>query len=701
MGGSIKSYLINVVSYFPKIRDVMNFTMVSKNCLKIMNELKINPLFEEEHHLCSFLQFFSIDTIQFVDTMTLTTKQILLNAKYIKYPNIDELIDDNNLIPFELEQISSKITHLKLNYCDEYTLNGSSIFVQYSKHFNNLFHLEGDTEMIVKFFDNYLSNTTHINIHVPSTIILTSFKQHGIEITDKFIRMVNHIKSLLTPFKQSTLFIIADVHPTQTKYIQSLDSINYSYQTLTFNGCQYKKNHLSPSEGILNVVGITNYNDINSVIKQSLVISIRLLNIEYTSNITEWVLPSCVSKLTLIKAGKKPKQNSFNDSSESDSDTSDDIEYEQQLLDLNYTFPIDISSIIELNIEGSVNLYLEKDLTHLKQLRIERSRNIIIKNIESLEVLQVFYSEEITLHISSTQLQLMNLRNNISFEIIGNIDSIKQLYQVSCNKMIYPFTSFIGKTIHIEDSKNTEFRKSTNPQSPFDFLSISIQDFNQLIEKVLDYPSETSLKTQLFENECYFKPHMFIPFSNKVVVNGTSITKQKGFDPTSIDLVFSSLFYNSCDDVKSMRIQTDVGVIELPDLIHYIEITVHDACLMAFGLVDGNVYNMEDGNHIGWEDGSIGYHADDGNLFIEDGEGNTYGKAYGINKETNVIGCGHIKHSNLVFFTCNGKKFNSIEWNSECGYAAISIESPITIDVNYGNSPFKFDLVKEIQQFGL
>ncbi|XP_052075980.1 SPRY domain-containing protein 3-like [Mytilus californianus] len=65
----------------------------------------------------------------------------------------------------------------------------------------------------------------------------------------------------------------------------------------------------------------------------------------------------------------------------------------------------------------------------------------------------------------------------------------------------------------------------------------------------------------------------------------------------------------------------------------------------------------------GWKSGSIGFHADDGSIFIETGYGDPYGPVWNVG---DMIGCGiHLpsetnspKKSSKVdfFFTYNGKK---------------------------------------------
>ncbi|XP_071124196.1 SPRY domain-containing protein 3-like [Mytilus edulis] len=61
-------------------------------------------------------------------------------------------------------------------------------------------------------------------------------------------------------------------------------------------------------------------------------------------------------------------------------------------------------------------------------------------------------------------------------------------------------------------------------------------------------------------------------------------------------------------------------------------------------------------DHPGWRLGSIGFHADDGRIYIEDGRGFPYGPVWNVG---DIIGCGATLKSPYrvdIFFTYNGKK---------------------------------------------
>ena len=124
--------------------------------------------------------------------------------------------------------------------------------------------------------------------------------------------------------------------------------------------------------------------------------------------------------------------------------------------------------------------------------------------------------------------------------------------------------------------------------------------------------------------------------------------------------------------------------------------------IKGFGL-KMNKLDVQNGDvHVGWTPDSIGYHSDDGYVFIGNGQGKKYGKAYGSDKNGhNVVGCGIDLVNMKAFFTFNGKRLKDIDLNNMkmtflC--AVIVVEQFGELTINYGDTPFTFDLLSAINE---
>ncbi|KAL7716294.1 hypothetical protein QTN25_006285 [Entamoeba marina] len=118
--------------------------------------------------------------------------------------------------------------------------------------------------------------------------------------------------------------------------------------------------------------------------------------------------------------------------------------------------------------------------------------------------------------------------------------------------------------------------------------------------------------------------------------------------------------------------------------------------VISIGFVQNPNYPSK--NEIGWREHSIGYHSDDGKLFYHTGFGPNFGRPFGDN---DIIGCGFIPHKHAVFFTLNGKKVRDyIHVEEDLFYPAVGMRSVYAARFNFGERPFKFDLLQETLQIG-
>lgn len=112
---------------------------------------------------------------------------------------------------------------------------------------------------------------------------------------------------------------------------------------------------------------------------------------------------------------------------------------------------------------------------------------------------------------------------------------------------------------------------------------------------------------------------------------------------------------------------------------------------MAIGLI-GKDFNVN--NKIpGWETNSIGYHSDDGNIFVSKTQGDPYGPTF---NSGDFVGCCVDFINKIVFFTKNGEILKNVifEVNYELFPAVGMRKNNQSIVANFGCRNFVFDFKK-------
>lgn len=93
----------------------------------------------------------------------------------------------------------------------------------------------------------------------------------------------------------------------------------------------------------------------------------------------------------------------------------------------------------------------------------------------------------------------------------------------------------------------------------------------------------------------------------------------------------------------------------------------------------------------GWEEGSFGYHSDDGNKY-QDGKNEIFGPSFGTH---DVIGCGIDLITNTIFYTKNGFYLGTAFQLGDSSvdlFPCVALSGPDQkIFVNFGDCPFLFD----------
>ncbi|KAJ8327296.1 hypothetical protein QVD99_008150 [Batrachochytrium dendrobatidis] len=133
--------------------------------------------------------------------------------------------------------------------------------------------------------------------------------------------------------------------------------------------------------------------------------------------------------------------------------------------------------------------------------------------------------------------------------------------------------------------------------------------------------------------------------------------------------------------------------------IYYFEIAVTSKGRDGYIGIGFSTSTFELSRLPGWDDLSWGYHGDDGNIFSGAGSGKSYGPTYTTG---DIVGC-CINFMNMTaLFTKNGimlgVAFQNILRDKKPGlklYPSIGLRTPgEVIEANFGQRPFKFDIVQ-------
>eukprot|EP00026_Physarum_polycephalum_P010606 Phypoly_transcript_10773.p1 GENE.Phypoly_transcript_10773~~Phypoly_transcript_10773.p1 ORF type:complete len:355 (+),score=37.65 Phypoly_transcript_10773:139-1203(+) len=89
----------------------------------------------------------------------------------------------------------------------------------------------------------------------------------------------------------------------------------------------------------------------------------------------------------------------------------------------------------------------------------------------------------------------------------------------------------------------------------------------------------------------------------------------------------------------------------------------------------------------GWLPGSYGYHSDDGNAFLENGQGEPYGPPFATG---DVVGCG-LTLDNKLYFTKNGQNLGTAFTLPRIKVFPIIGLDKASISTNFGHSPFLYN----------
>ncbi|KAL7712045.1 B30.2/SPRY domain-containing protein [Entamoeba marina] len=641
---------MKVSLHFYSFEDVLNFMMVCKKAEDVIRSLKVNPFFGNYPSLQKFMKHFKISTLQYFKTNTFSPSSCA-NIKWIRSPLWNDLKEEDEEIA---RQLLPKVTLLSLYHSltDPNRSRGNNFFIKEATHFTNLQKIEGAIELLLEFFTNYTEKGEMVYVNFPKRIKIETSKGYAISFNKEFFNQMKQLLSYIPNKGLTTIDVVVYKNPPEEdkdllKELLQSQRVNYHYRVIGSNQTTLYENCLCCYDGKTFVDGHINGDRFNDVFEKSYTTSCVIRRLSYDKEASIWNIPNCITNIEI-----------------------DGIRHMEFLFVNNFkTFNANVSMIQQLSIKEINNLNIPFPFINIVKIKVEKSSNC--KFI-----------------LNSSKLEHISLKDVTNCLFVNSIDSVKEIVISKVTNCVLPYITFENRSIHIEDSNNLYFvtnmtkKKNReiveNVRSPLEFMEIGLSDFNKLITDCLLYPSKVDFKTLLTKSSI-FKMRTFHPQTNRVKVEGNVIQRIIPQSEKGVDLVVSSKFYVENDNLMYRTF-----------------------CFISVGCIDSISYEFKENMHVGWNRGSIGYHSDDGALFISDGINSieNYGKAYGEkNGEKNVVGCGYNTITNEVFFTVNGTKLQPKKIDYKNISAAIGLGKFDPITINYGDSPFVFDYYGEMEKY--
>ncbi|KAL7713317.1 B30.2/SPRY domain-containing protein [Entamoeba marina] len=639
-------FLMKVSLHLPTFEDVINFLMVCKKAEDAIKSLKVNPFFRNTPSLQKFMKHFEVETIKSWDDLKKEDEEIA-------------------------KKLLSKVTVLDLSYSfgNSNRNKVNNFFIKEAIQFTNLQKIEGAIELLIEFFEIYTQKGEMMYLNFPKRIEINTTENYAITFHQQFFDQMELLLSYIPNNGLTTIDVIVYKNPSENNK-DLLKELLHPNQIRSYEDC------LCCDNGKVLVDEHVNGDRFNDVLEKSYTTTCVIRKFSDGKTTPIWNVPECISKIEIYGNGYvgsfgliKPK-----------------------------IFNSNVSMIQELSLKEVENVNFPFPFTNLVKIKVEKSSNC-------------------RFILNSQKLEYISLRDVHNCLFVNSIDSVKEIVISKLTNCVLPFISFKNRLIHIEDSNDLCFGKKKinvfkgssydnekedqeiveNIQSPLEFMGIELNDFNKLIIDCLIYPSEVNLKTLLTKSSI-FKMRAFQPQTRRVKVDGNVIQRVIPQGEDGVDLVVSSKFYVKNDGLMVVNPKKPESLI--PATIRYFEVTVQNYCYISIGLIDSTRYQFHENKQVGWDKYSIGYHSDDGALFIETGTNpiQKYGKAYGEkNGEKNVVGCGYNTITEEVFYTINGTKLQHIKVSYENMSAAIGLNNFDSVTINYGDNPFVFDHYSEME----
>ncbi|EKE39165.1 SPRY domain containing protein [Entamoeba nuttalli P19] len=711
---------MKVVLHLSRFEDIVEFIFINKKCADTIKALKVNPPFNDELALKKFFKFFTPETL---DRPYLTTDISIYNKVKCIRDVIISIFCRLNAPHKQIIPLLSKIVSIRLDTPSVYENKPITIdfFIKHATKFINLQCISGDLKLLVNFFKNYSYNGTNKSANYPKKIIINNYEDQPLILSNSTVKLINKLKSYLRLSDEIQIIIITYSHPSNPEFLKCLTGVTYCYCVVTPQQCIPKEENLCVLQGNFILEETTDGKRFEHLLQKAYVQSIQFNNIR--SITTHWDIPNFIKTLIIYEMDLRENQNESNDSQEEDDINDDDVQ-----IDYFLKTPF----LEELCLSRCSNVSYHLNTFTIKKVTINDCFNISLQDSDispfpHLNKISICGSDKLFIGITNTVMETLSIESSSYCVIKGSIDCCHRVNINNLYKCVVPCINFLKSNIHIEgciktffsstktlnditisvdddddDESNKEINTisedDTERNNPLSFKGISYKDLNCLMYNTFNYPCD-NIQNYLKDLLTFYKPRKFNVQTDRIELIDNSIKRLIPVYGENFDALVSDRFVLP-EDKRKMRIMTQSGIVESEALIHYYEIEVYGYCLLSLGLCyDQNCIFNFDEQHVGWSEGSIGYHSDDGYIYNGDSNGNPYGPAYGTQKNGhNIIGCGYDTISKSVFFTFNGEKLKSIKMDDTIPISAvIVVEMFNKITINYGDTPFKFDLLEEIK----
>lgn len=515
-------YLMNVLLYFPTFRDVLHFIKINKKCHSCVNSLKVNPKFQNEKSILSFLRHFQPDTINFNSIPTKMNRTLfdIIENHLIRNPNFSIPEDEYAEYETSLIKIFENITILNLfeqndvkmipnpnNPLDSFVAdyikskieikNFCQLCIENAHHFCKLEKIIGSSEHLSQFFFNYTEGKKVMNVPMPKLVIVNELNEnindvmtsvdalHDVffTITDKMRENIDELINLFKNSERTKVVFMMREHLKQSeenkellKKMYNQGRYEYYHKGYKENSCEFLRENYLCREGAITIGQQLGNDDINCIIEKSCCRQVNyrmeLFSMNNDKKATKkiWNLPNCVKHLEILDyplhTSEKPRE----------------------------VLMINLLSLEKLVFSSYSNFIISQLLPNMRHLKILQSCNFQIGKkvkecLKNLEILEMVFCDNVMVFTFSEKLKILNLFGVTNSEFIGTISSIKELRMKECENVTLPFCTFQNKHVYIEMSEKIKFLNSNLKKlSPIQYLGIGVEMFNKIILDKIELP---------------------------------------------------------------------------------------------------------------------------------------------------------------------------------------------------------------------